>query len=111
MGHVASLGGDGKCEGNIYSDEERQRLAKLYAPSNKADLGEGADRVRKSKLSAAVTRRPELETYSTPWLYTVFGATQDGPYRTDMVTFQHLGVVAWVVALFVLCGLLGFSWP
>ena len=102
---------EGKTEGSIYSATERQRLAKLYAPADKTELGEGADRVRKSKLSAAVARRPELETYSTPWLYTVFGATQDGPYRTDMVTFQHLSAVAWIVSLLVLCGLLGYSWP
>lgn len=56
------------------------------------------------------TYRRNLETVGTPFLYTVFAAFAGNDYDFDFRHYQVLSTVALILATFVLCLLLGYTW-
>lgn len=93
---------------NPYSDGERARLGEVYwrelfeRPSHPGSTPQ-------FKRAAAASQRRVLETYSTPWMYTLFGIASSGDYDADQDRFEALSTIAYVLAIAVMCRLLGFS--
>ena len=101
---------------DVYSDGERRRLGEEYWQRALADAKEkrpaGSDASTQTpptrRLQAARQRR-ELETYSTPWFYTLFGVFGGADYDRSQDAFQRASLVAYVAAILLLARLLGFS--
>jgi hypothetical protein len=79
--------------GDVWSQPERERLGREGQHAALADLKERGESSAARHASAAM-RRPVLETYSTPWLYTLFGAAASGDYERDLDRFQLASLVA-----------------
>ena len=95
--------------GNVWSPEERLRLGQAWAQRAVQDAGpKSVDGKDRRKLAAS--RRQDLETYSTPWLYTLFGWTASGDYNIDLRRFQFAGVLSFALAVLGLARLAGMSW-
>jgi hypothetical protein len=95
--------------GNVWSAEERLRLGQEWARRAAAEQGpQSADPSQRRNLAAS--RRQDLETYSTPWLYTLFGWTASGDYDSDLERFQVAGLAAFALAVLPLARLAGWSW-
>ncbi|HVS17987.1 MAG TPA: glycosyltransferase 87 family protein, partial [Planctomycetota bacterium] len=95
--------------GNVWSSDERLRLGQEWARRAASEQGpQSADPSQRRGLAAS--RRQDLETYSTPWLYTLFGWTASGDYDTDLSRFQHAGLVLFALTLVGLARLAGLSW-
>lgn len=54
--------------------------------------------------------RLELETYSTPFFYALFGLLSTGEYERDFFLFQAVSIAFALGAAALLCRLLGFGW-
>lgn len=86
---------------DVYSNDERSRL--------------GAEFLEKAKLTAnprqmAVAEfRQKLQTYSSPFLYSVFGLFSTGNYETDLRHYRILLLACLVFGIAVLCRLLNHS--
>jgi 4-amino-4-deoxy-L-arabinose transferase-like glycosyltransferase len=93
--------------GNVWSGEERRRLAVEWQ-QRAAREQEAANPSPRRALAAE--SRAELETYSTPWLYTLFGWTATGDYDRDLGWFQQVSLVAFVLAVLGLARLVGLAW-
>jgi hypothetical protein len=99
--------------GDVWSAPARVELGQRYA--ERAALrargeADGAPPPRQgAKRAAAAREREELETYSTPWLYTVFAFLGDGRYSSDQALFERLSLVLYLAALLALAASLGFS--
>lgn len=95
--------------GNVWSKDERLRLGQEWARRAVAKQGpQSAD--PSTRRGVAASRRQDLETYSTPWLYTLFGWCASGDYDTDLGRFQHAGLAAFALAVLGLARLAGLSW-
>lgn len=86
-----AAGGSGT--GNVWSQAERERLGREGQRVALVDLNERGEAVAARHASAAA-RRSVLETYSTPWLYAVFGAVSSGDYGRDLDRFQLASLAA-----------------
>lgn len=95
--------------GDVWSPGERERLAQLGAREAMRLQGPGEARPRTKRAIAAV-RRPVLETYSTPWLYTLFGLFASGDYERDLGRFQLASLLSLALGLALLARLSGQSW-
>lgn len=94
---------------NVWSSEERLRLGQEWARRALEEQGpQSAD--PSTRRGVAASRRQDLETYSTPWLYTLFGWCASGDYDTDLGRFQHAGLIAFALAILGLSRLAGLSW-
>ncbi|HEV8114064.1 MAG TPA: glycosyltransferase 87 family protein [Planctomycetota bacterium] len=89
---------------DVYAAPERQRLGELYAQRAYA----AAPATPTKRLQAASQRR-ELETYSTPWFYTLFGVFSGADYDASQTVFQRASLLAYAAAIALLARLLGFS--
>jgi hypothetical protein len=89
--------------------------AHVYSPSDRERLGgeylEAARRTGKAWLVAVAERRKVLETYSTPFLYTAFGAFSTGDYETSLRNERVLILLCLVAGVLALARLAGLSWP
>lgn len=95
--------------GNVWSKEERLRLGQEWARRAVDEQGpKSAD--PSTRRGVAASRRQDLETYSTPWLYTLFGWCAGGDYDTDLGRFQHAGLFAFALAVIGLARLAGMGW-
>jgi hypothetical protein len=95
--------------GDVWSAQERLRLGQEWAQRAAAEQGpQSADPSQRRNLAAS--RRQDLETYSTPWLYTLFGWTASGDYDSDLERFQGAGNLALALAVLGLARLAGWSW-
>jgi hypothetical protein len=86
---------------DIYSDAGRQRVA--------AKLLDEASRSAQSRRIEAAEQRRVLETYSTPFLYAVFGFFSTGDYETDLQLYRFLLLTCLAVSIALLCRLVGAS--
>jgi hypothetical protein len=87
--------------GDIYSDLERERIGRDY-------LDRARVAYERNALQAA-EQRAVLETFSTPFLYTVFGSLSSGDYARDVSTFRALSLLFIAFSVAVLCRLLGYG--
>lgn len=95
--------------GDVWSADERLRLGQVWA--RKAALEQGPQSADPSKArNVAASRRQDLETYSTPWLYTLFGWTAGGDYDTDLSRFQHVGIALFALGVLGLARFAGLTW-
>ena len=92
--------------GDIYSAEERARLGRLYYERAVDEAGPSPET---SRRWLAARRRETLETYSTPWLYTLFATFSTGDYARDETRFQRVSIAAYVAGIALLCSALGYS--
>lgn len=92
--------------GDIYSAEERARLGRLYHERASLEAGSSPET---SRRWLAARRRETLETYSTPWLYTLFAAFSTGDYARDETRFQRVSLAAYVAGIALICSALGYS--
>lgn len=88
--------------GDVWSAEERLRLGQEWARRAASEPSQ--------RRGVAASRRQDLETYSTPWLYTLFGWTASGDYDRDLERFQVAGIGAFALAVLLLARLAGWSW-
>jgi hypothetical protein len=92
-----------------YTSDERARLGEA-AYREIFTLPAGPDAKPPFARIAAATQRRVLETYSTPWMYTLFGIASSSDYDADQDRFEALSTIAYALAIAVMCRLLGFSW-
>lgn len=98
---------------DVYSQAERERLgsvsyqAALVDAAAKTPPGAGAP-VPTKRLQAA-RQRQVLETYSTPWLYTLFGLFSSADYDASQRDFQLASLLGYVLAVVLLARLLALS--
>jgi hypothetical protein len=98
---------------DVYSDAERKRIGELYWQRALADAGardprQPGEQARTKRIKAA-SQRQVLETYSTPWLYAVFGLLSGPDYDRSQDAFQHASLVAYLAAIALVALLLGCS--
>jgi hypothetical protein len=107
---------------DVYSPSERKRIGETYwqravaaeserlrdAPPSPADPSKRASPSPSKRLQAA-NQRKELETFSTPWFYTLFGVLGGSDYDASQDRFQRASLLAYVAAIALLARLLGFS--
>ena len=115
VGRVVKL----KESSDVYSDAERKRLGGVYWQRAVADSEARAPRpsdgsarrapAPTTKRLQAANQRQELETFSTPWFYTVFGLFSGADYERSQDLFQRASLVAYAAAILLLARLLGFS--
>jgi hypothetical protein len=87
---------------NVYSDEFRERLG--------AELLEESKHQDDPKLAVVAEMRRNLETYSSPFLYALFGLCSTGRYAADFRCYQWLMLACLIFGIGVLCGLLRYSY-
>jgi hypothetical protein len=87
---------------DIYSDPARHLLADTVRAE--------AQRSGSQRAINAVKHWPVLETYSTPFLYAVFGSISTGDYEFDSIVWQLLRFGAFLAAVLALCRLFRYSW-
>lgn len=85
-----------------YRPEAGSRLAEIGREQALADAGE--------RLRVAARARPVIEVFSSPFLYTVFGAAASGDYERDYRRFQLLSLLAALGAVVLLCRTLDYGW-
>ncbi len=95
--------------GDVWSQAERERLGREWHQAALHDQAPGPGRPA-DKRALAASRRQVLETYSTPWLYTLFGAAASGRYEVDLRRFQVFSLAALVLAAAALARTAGLSW-
>jgi len=61
-----------------------------------------------SRQRRAASQRPQLETYSTPFLYTMFRLVASGDYDRDFRLYQFICIATTVVSIALLCRGLAF---
>lgn len=89
---------------NIYRAQSRQEIAR--------EIGRRGNEHAEFQRHRAVARnRPELETYSTPFLYAVLAVFGSADYETAFQTFHLFTLLCTLGALLLLCRLLAFSLP
>ena len=88
---------------NPYRDFERARMGALY-------LERSARQAASPRQHQAASRRPVLETYSTPFLYAAIHALASGDYDRDFTRWHALSLVGFVAAVVGLARLVGFGW-
>ena len=107
---------------DVYSPSERKRLGESYwqravaeesarlrdAPPSPADPSKRASPPPSKRLQSANQRR-ELETFSTPWFYTLFGLLGGNDYDASQDLFQRVSLLAYVAAIALLARMLGYS--
>jgi hypothetical protein len=87
--------------GDVYADAERERIGGRYL--QQALRGGDRTEVRTAR------QRETLETYSTPFLYTVFAAFSSGDYDRDLARYRVFSLASLLFAVVVLCRLLGYG--
>jgi hypothetical protein len=100
---------------DVYSDAERTRLGDLYgqrafaeaqASASEVPASAGRPAVAATKRLQAARQRPTLETYSTPWLYTLFGLFSSADYDASQGAFQLASLAAYLLAIALFARLL-----
>ena len=79
----------------------------IYSVSQRAEFGkkwlEVASQEKTSRLYSAARRREQLETFSTPWLYTLFAWSVTGDYERDYKWFLAGSMTISVAAIVAIC--------
>jgi hypothetical protein len=86
---------------NIYLGSHRKTIGLAFLQKSYASDSSARQR-------SAAEKRKVLETYSTPFLYTLFYLITTGDYERDLQTYQLLSLLSCVVAILVFCQLLGY---
>jgi len=94
---------------DVYTDAERKRLGELAWNEAMSAQNSSATPSVPSKRILAAQERQVLETYSTPWMYTLFGCASSGDYDVDQTRFQVFSTLAFVLAIAALGQLLGYG--
>jgi hypothetical protein len=87
---------------NIYSDEDRTRLG--------AEFLEKARQTGDPRRIVVAEYRKKLETYSSPFLYTLFRLGSTGDFEADLRNYRRLLLVCLTLGVVVLARLLHHSW-
>src|SRR5437016_6535006 len=87
---------------NVYSDEFRRQVASEALRRFSADPPS-------SRRRAAAQTRPVLQTYSTPFLYAVFGALSSGDYERDYQRYLLASLVGAALAIFLVARAVGHA--
>jgi len=87
---------------DVYSEEGRKRIGGQVLDSLPRET-------ISDRLVAAVSRRKVLETYSTPFLYTLAGTLASGRYDADQAGFAVLSLVCGIAGVLGLCRVLRYS--
>jgi hypothetical protein len=88
-----------------------------YSAAARVELGarflrEAETRVPPQDVHVKAAReRAVLETYSTPWLYTLFGAAASGDYAADQLRFQRASTILLALAVLAIARLAGLAPP
>ncbi len=86
---------------DVYSEEGRSRIgAEILASLPRDEVSE--------RLAAAVSRRKVLETYSTPFLYTLAGASATGDYDRDHAIHVLVSLLSGLGGVLLLCRVLRY---
>jgi hypothetical protein len=95
---------------NIYSDVNKKEIGFYYFQKSKHAYSQEVNNLLKvsDKQITAANLRKELETYSTPFLYTVFYFITSNNYDFDIQFFLVLSLVLYVYAIIALCRLMGY---
>lgn len=87
--------------GDIYSDLRRKEIGQHQL--EQARISEDRLRLRTAR------QRKVLETFSTPFLYTVFGSLSSDDYERDLSMYRSLSLWFLLISVAVLCRLLGYG--
>jgi len=102
--------------GDVYSDVERKRLGEVAWQRALADAAENRPAGAEPSVPPpptrrlqAASRRRELETFSTPWFYALFGLFSGADYDRSQDLFQRASLAAYLAGILILARILGFS--
>ena len=99
----------GNRAGDIYTDAERARLGEVaWNEALSAQASSATPDVPSKRIQAAGQRRV-LETYSTPWMYTLLGLASTGDYDADQARFEAFSTLVFLLAIAAFGRLLGYS--
>src|SRR5262249_50295799 len=87
---------------DLYSDDARERIGRAFHAEPNADPSG-------SRHRAVSELRRSLETYSTPFLYAVFGLTASGDYEGDYQRYVLVCLAFGAGALLILGHVLGYD--
>jgi hypothetical protein len=87
----------------IYTDDGRRKQGR--------ELLDEARRSGSEYRTMAAEHRSALETYSTPFLYTVFRLGSSGSYERDLRLFRLGSMAGLILGILGLCRSSGHSWP
>ena len=87
---------------NIYSDEDRRKIGQEFLQMSYRD----SDSLR---FRLAAENRKVFETYSSPFLYSLFSVFSSGDFDTDYRRYQFFCLACTIFAIMTLCRLLGYS--
>lgn len=98
----------------VVGTEIRQRdVGNVYSQQARAEIGgkwlAEATKDRSSRLYSAARRRPQLETFSTPCLYSVFAALSSGDYEVDYRCYLAGTMAISITAIVLICRSAGAS--
>jgi hypothetical protein len=94
---------------DIYATAERQRLGKLMLERAEVEAGSSPQAKATSKRFQSARSRDVLETYSTPWLYTVFALASGGNYDKDQDRYLHFSLLCLVFGVAAISTILDFT--
>jgi hypothetical protein len=93
---------------DVYTDVERKHLGGLYwSEALNAQAHSQTPDVPTKRIVAAQERQV-FETYSTPWMYTLFGIAASDDYDRDQDHFQAFATIAYAIGIAALAHLLGY---
>ncbi len=87
---------------NIYANSDRTRIGTEMARRAAMDP-------KASRHKSVAKRRPVLETYSSPFLYTFLGLFRFRTYETAFQTYRIFSLFCGLLAITVFCRLLSYS--
>jgi hypothetical protein len=87
---------------NIYSPEDRARLS--------AEFLERAKNTSEQRFVSAAEYRKEFETYSTPFLYSLFQLFSTGDYERDFKGYRVFLIALLLFSVGLFARLCGLSW-
>jgi len=89
---------------DVYDDADRAKMGAVFHERARS-AGAG------SRRANVAERRTFIKTWSTPFLYTAFGALASGDYERDYTRFQALCLASTIVAVLLLARAFGWRMP
>lgn len=97
----------------VGTDLRQRDVGNVYSQQARAEIGgkwlEEAAKDRSSRLYAVARRRPQLETFSTPFLYAVFSVFSSGDYEVDYRCYLAGSMAISLAAIVLICRSAGAS--
>ena len=96
--------------GDVYDRGEEQRVGRMYLRAARESARQRSGDPNAMRQLQAAEVRAQLDNYSTPFLYSVFGAATSGDYGRDFDRVQLVSIALFALGFVAMCRRLGYSW-